>query len=112
VAVSVVMAHHLSEAELVELIANVARSCRRFILLDLVRHLAPLWLFRIFVAPFLCRVNALDGATSIRRAYTTAEMRKIVDRGLNEAGKPVRRKRHTVGPLWIRQVVDISWDAG
>jgi SAM-dependent methyltransferase len=111
VAVCVVMAHHLTESELEALIQNVGRSCERFILLDLVRHPMPLMLFRMFVAPLLDRVNALDGQTSIRRAYTVAEMRGIVDGALAGLKRPVLRMRHTVSPLWIRQVVDISWGA-
>ena len=110
VAVCLMLAHHLSEPELAAMIGNVARSCRRLILLDLVRHPLPLTLFRIFVAPFLCRINALDGQTSIRRAYTAAEMRRTVDEALERTERPVRRVRHTVGPLWIRQIVDISWE--
>lgn len=109
VALCVLMAHHLSEAELSGLIANVSRSCRRLILLDLVRHWAPLALFRLFVAPLLSRVSALDGATSIRRAYTAEEMRIILHRTLRGVDRPVRHLRHTVGPLWVRQVVDVSW---
>jgi SAM-dependent methyltransferase len=109
-AISLMTAHHLSEAELAALIANVARSCRRFILLDPVRHPVPLALFRIFVAPWLCPINRQDGQTSICRAYTTQEMRRIVDQALSSAGRPVRWMRHTVGPLWIRQMVDIRWD--
>ncbi len=110
IAVCVVMAHHLSETELAAMIGNVAQSCRRFILLDLVRHPLPLMLFQVFVMPFLCRINALDGQTSIHRAYTAAEMRGIVDEVLKRSERPVRRLRHTVGPLWIRQIVDISWE--
>jgi SAM-dependent methyltransferase len=111
VAICVMVAHHLSEAELAKLIRNVSRSCQRFVILDLVRNPAPLALFRTFVAPFLDRVNALDGATSIRRAYTAKEMRGIVAAALVDAGKrPVTSFRHTVSPFWIRQVVDISWE--
>ena len=110
VAVCMVMAHHLSETELAAMIGNVAQSCQRFILLDLVRHPLPLMLFRFFITPFLGRINALDGQTSIRRAYTAAEMRRTVDEALERMERPVRRVRHTVGPLWIRQVVDISWE--
>ena len=109
VAVSVVMAHHLSEAEVVSLIRNVAQSCDRFILLDLVRHPVPLGLFKLFVTPFLCRINAQDGQTSIRRAFTALELGKIVEHALAGVDRPVRRLLHTVSPLWIRQVVDISW---
>jgi SAM-dependent methyltransferase len=109
VAVCVMMAHHLSEAELAGLIRNVSRTSPRFILLDLVRHPVPLALFQVFVAPLLGRINALDGATSIRRAYTAREMRGIVAGALRGGDKSVTSVRHTVGPLWIRQVVDISW---
>ena len=45
VAFSMHLGHHLSERDLVELIRNVGRFCRRFILLDLVRHPLPLALF-------------------------------------------------------------------
>jgi hypothetical protein len=79
--------------------------------MDLVRHPAPLALFRMFVAPLLGRINALDGATSIRRAYTANEMQGIVKGALAGADKPASSVRHSVGPLWIRQVVDISWEA-
>ena len=106
VAVAVCMVHHLSEGDLIRLIQNVSRSCRRFIVLDLVRHRLPLALFRTFVCPFLGTLNAKDGATSIRRSYTPREMRCAVDAALDGSGGKVR---HTVAPFYIRQVVDISW---
>ena len=106
VALAVCMVHHLSDAEVVSLIRNVSRSCRRFIILDLVRHRLPLWLFRIFVAPFLCQLNVADGITSIRRAYTPSELRALVDTAVAGTGG---RVSHTVAPLYIRQVIDISW---
>ena len=110
VALCVMTAHHLSEDEVAGLIQNVSHSCDRFLLMDLVRHPAPLILFRAFVAPMLGRINALDGATSIRRAFTESEMRGIVARALEAGGRPVKSVRHTVSPLWIRQVVDIVWE--
>jgi SAM-dependent methyltransferase len=106
VAVAVCVAHHLTEADLIRLIQNVSHSCRRFIVLDLVRHRLPLALFRTFVGPFLCALNAKDGATSIRRSYTPREMRCAVDAALNGSSGKVR---HTVAPFYIRQVADISW---
>jgi len=109
-AVCVVMAHHLSEEELAGMIGNVGLSCRRFVLLDLVRHPVPLALFRAFLCPLLSPVNACDGQTSIRRAYTAPEMRRVVDGALSALKRPVSRLRHTVAPLWIRQVVDICWE--
>jgi hypothetical protein len=111
VAISLFTAHHLSEEELAGLIVNVSRSCRRLILLDLVRHRAPLALFRVFVAPWLCRMNAQDGATSIRRAYTAEEMRRVEETALTEAGRPVTSLRHTVAPFWTRPIVDIRWES-
>jgi len=109
VAVCMAVTHHLSESEVAALIANVSRYCGRFIVLDLVRNPVPLGLFRVFLTPFLYRINAADGATSIRRAFTVAEMRQIVDGALARLKRPVVRLRHTVAPLWTRQVVDITW---
>jgi hypothetical protein len=109
VAVCLLMAHHLTEPELAQLIRDVPRCCDRLILLDPVRHPVPLALFRAFVAPLHCRINALDGQTSIRRAFTVSEMGKIVNQALATGSRPVTRHQHNVGPLWIRQVTDISW---
>jgi SAM-dependent methyltransferase len=106
VALAVCMVHHLSEAEIVALIRNVSRASRRLIILDLVRHWLPLWLFRIFVSPFLTRINAADGVTSVRRAYTPAELSGIVASAVEGTGA---RVRHTVAPFYIRQIVEISW---
>jgi SAM-dependent methyltransferase len=106
VAVAVCLAHHLSEGDFIRLVRNVSRSCRRFIVLDLVRHRLPLVLFRAFLAPFLCRLNVTDGVTSVRRAYTPAEMRVVVGAALRGTTGHVR---HRVSRLFIRQVVDISW---
>lgn len=105
-AVCVCMVHHLSEDEIVKLIRNVARSCRRFIILDLVRHPLPLLLFRIFVAPLLSPINAADGATSVQRAYTPRELRAIVDRAVAGTGA---RVSHSVAPFYIRQIMEIAW---
>ena len=106
VAVAVCMVHHLSEGNFIRLIRNVSLSCRRFIVLDLVRHPLPLALFQTFVCPFLGSLNGQDGVTSIRRSYTPREMRRVVDSALDGSGGKVR---HTVAPFYIRQVADISW---
>jgi SAM-dependent methyltransferase len=106
VAIAVCMAHHLSEADLILLIRNVSHSCRRFILLDTVRHWLPLALFRIFVYPLLGSLNAQDGITSLRRSFTTCEMRSVVDKALEVSSGKVK---YSVAPFYIRQVVDISW---
>ena len=106
VAIAVCFVHHLSEEELIRLIRNVSRSCRRFIILDLVRHWLPLWLFRIFVAPFLSRINREDGVTSVRRAFTIRELRRVVNAAVEGTGARVSQ---TVAPLMIRQIIEIRW---
>lgn len=106
VAICVCMLHHLSKPDAVALIRNASRSCRRLIILDLVRHRIPMTLFRAFLSPFLHRINAADGMTSIRRAFTPAEMRALVDEAVHGTRA---RVRHTVAPFYIRQIADIDW---
>jgi SAM-dependent methyltransferase len=106
VAYSLMMAHHLPEQDVIELIRNAGRSCRRFILLDPVRHPLPLALFRAFVAPFVSHVTASDGCVSIQRSFTPAEMRSLVQAALAGTNG---RFRHSVAPLYVRQVADISY---
>jgi SAM-dependent methyltransferase len=106
VAFSMHLGHHLSEGDLVDLIRNVGRFCRRFIILDLVRHPLPLALFRLFVAPFVCRIVVVDGQRSIRRSYTPAELRRITDRALAGSGGAFRQ---SIAPLYARQIVDIVY---
>jgi SAM-dependent methyltransferase len=100
------MAHHLTEAELAALIRNVGRSCRRFIMLDLVRHQLPLILFRTFLVPFISGITGTDGLLSIRRSYSSSELRTVVAGALEGSNATFS---HSVSPLWIRQMVDISW---
>ena len=100
------LGHHLCEEDLIRLIRNVGRYCRRFILLDLVRHPLPLALFRMFLAPLICEIGAEDGQRSIRRAYTPRELRGITATALaGSAGTFCV----SVAPFYIRQVVDISY---
>jgi SAM-dependent methyltransferase len=106
VAIAVCLVHHMAAEDVVNLIRNVSRSCRRLIVLDLVRHWMPLALFRAFVSPFLHPINAADGITSIKRAYTSWELRKIVDQAVKGSNP---RIEHKVAPFYIRQIVDISW---
>jgi SAM-dependent methyltransferase len=106
VAVSALLAHHLSGDDLVRLIQNVGRSCRRFVLLDLVRSRLPLILFRSLVAPLLTPLTASDGDLSIRRAYTEKELSILTRRSLGDTGGTFR---HSIAPLKIRQVIDISY---
>jgi SAM-dependent methyltransferase len=106
IAFSMHLGHHLSELDLMRLIRNVGRFCRRFILLDLVRHPLPLALFRLFVAPFVCPIDAKDGQTSVRRSYTPAEFRRVTASALAGTGGTFRQ---SVAPFHLRQVIDISY---
>jgi len=106
VAICVTVFHHLTEDEITALVRNASRSVRRLIVLDLVRHWVPLVLFTMLVAPFLMRIVALDGCQSIRRAYTPAELRAIVEGALNGSRA---RLVHSVTPFRSRQMIDIMW---
>ena len=106
VAFSMYLAHHLTEDQLTELILNVGRSCRRFLLLDLVRHPLPLAMFRLFVAPFACPIVAADGQISICRSYTPAELARVAGDALEGTGA---RFRHSITRLYTRQLLDISY---
>jgi SAM-dependent methyltransferase len=101
-AYSLCLAHHLSEHEIASMVLNVGRSCRRFVLIDLVRHWMPLTLFTGFVAPFFSRVAVADGALSIRRAYTPEELGRIV-------GSTGVRFQHSIAPFYASQMLDIRY---
>ena len=106
VAFSMHLGHHLRERDLVDLIRNVGRFCRRFILLDLVRHPVPLALFRLFVAPLICDIDAEDGQRSIRRSFTPVELRELTSSALAGTSGTFRL---SVAPLHARQVMDICY---
>jgi len=106
VAFCMYLGHHLCEPELIRLIQNVGRSCRRFIVLDLVRHHLPLAFFRFFMAHFVSPVTVVDGARSIRRAYTPAEFRRIASAAVQGIGATFQ---HSVAPFYARQVIDIRY---
>jgi hypothetical protein len=102
VAVTTLMAHHLTPEQNVALIRNVSRSCRRFIIHDLIRHPLPLVLFTLFICPLIGREAAVDGRQSIRRAYTPDEFRQLV------AGTGATFTMD-VSPFRSRQIVDIRF---
>jgi SAM-dependent methyltransferase len=106
IAFSMHVGHHLGERDLRELIRNVGRSCRRFLLLDLVRHRLPLAMFKMFMVPLLCPIVATDGQLSIRRSYTPAELVRIAREALTGTSA---RFRHSTAPMYIRQMLDIEY---
>ena len=106
VAYSMHLGHHLSEPDLIALIRNVGRFSRRFLILDLVRHPLPLALFRLFVAPLVCRIVVVDGETSIRRSYTPVELHRLTSEALRGSAGTFRQ---SVAPVYARQLIDISY---
>lgn len=101
-AISVYMLHHLAEQDVVNLVQNVRRSCRRFLILDVVRHPVPLWLFRAFIGPLVPRVNAIDGARSVEKGFTAPELHALIREAVRD-----HPFRHKVAPFHTHQVVDI-----
>lgn len=106
VAIALCLAHHLSEEDLADLLRNVGRYCRRFIVVDLVRHRLPRILFRLFVAPWVHPIAASDGVRSIERSFTASELPRLAADALRGSGA---RIRHSVAPLYMRQIIDISY---
>ena len=98
--------HHLTPEQNVSLIRNVGRSCRRFLILDLIRHPLPLALFRIFLCPLIGHEAAVDGRQSIRRAFTPAEFGDLARTALEGTAGTFEID---VSPFKSRQIVDIRY---
>lgn len=80
IVVSSLFLHHFRAPQIQQLLAEFDRVSRvGFVMNDLVRHNLPLWFFRL-TRPIFARsyITRHDGEASLRRAYTTAEMREIV----------------------------------
>src|ERR1019366_7036495 len=106
VAVTTLMAHHLTPEENIALIRNVSRSCGRFLIHDLIRHSVPMAGFSVFLCPFIGREARLDGRQSIRRAFTPRELRELVQTALAGTRGTFTQD---VSPFLSRQVVDIRF---
>ena len=106
VAISSLVAHHLTPEQNIALIRNVGQSCRRFLILDLIRHPLPLVLFSIFICPLIGREAAADGRQSIRRAFTPEEFSELVHEALKGTAGSFSVD---VSPLLSRQVIDIRF---
>ena len=106
VAVSSLVAHHLTPEENIALIRNVSRTCKRFIIHDLVRHPMPLWLFTIFICPLIGHEASVDGRQSVRRAYTPEEFKALVQTAIAGAGATFTTD---VSPLLSRQIIDLRF---
>ena len=106
VAVCTLTAHHLSPEQIIALIRNVSRSCRRFIIHDLIRHPLPLVLFTVFLGPLIGHEAAADGRLSIRRSYTPEEFADMTRTALAGTHGSFMMD---VSPLRSRQIVDIRF---
>jgi SAM-dependent methyltransferase len=106
IAVCSLLAHHLTPEQNVALIRNVGRSCRRFIIQDLIRHPMPFVLFTVFLCPLIGREAAVDGRQSIRRAFTPEEFAGMVRTAL--AGTSATFTTD-VSPFLSRQIIDIRF---
>lgn len=104
VAISTLTAHHLTPEQNIALIRNVGRSCRRFLIHDLIRHRLPFILFTLFICPLIGREAAVDGRQSIRRAFTPEEFRDLVNTAI--AGTTAAFTTD-VSPFRSRQILNI-----
>jgi len=106
IAVCSLVAHHLTPEENVALIRNVGRTCKRFIIQDLIRHPLPLVLFSVFICPMIGREAAVDGRQSIRRAFTPREFRELTEAAI--AGTSATFTTD-VSRFLSRQIIDINY---
>lgn len=106
IAVCSLVAHHLTPEENIALIRNVGRSCRRFIIQDLIRHPLPLALFTVFLCPLIGREAAVDGRQSIRRAFTPQEFRELTEAAIAGTGATFNTD---VSRFLSRQIIDIRF---
>jgi SAM-dependent methyltransferase len=106
IAVCSLTAHHLTPEQNIALIRNVSRSCRRFIIQDLIRHPMPFLLFTIFLCPMIGREAAVDGRQSIRRAFTPEEFAEIVRTAIEGTGATFTTD---VSPFLSRQIIDVHY---
>jgi 2-polyprenyl-3-methyl-5-hydroxy-6-metoxy-1,4-benzoquinol methylase len=106
IAVCSLTAHHLTPEQNIELIRNVSRSCRRFIIQDLIRHPLPLVLFTVFLCPLIGREAAVDGRQSIRRAFTPEEFAELVRTATAGTNATFTTD---ISPFLSRQIIDIRF---
>jgi SAM-dependent methyltransferase len=106
IAVCSLVAHHLTPEQNIALIRNVGRSCRRFIIQDLIRHPLPLVLFTLFICPMIGREAAVDGRQSIRRAFTPDEFRELVRVAIEGTDSTFTTD---VSRFLSRQIIDIQY---
>jgi SAM-dependent methyltransferase len=90
------LAHHLEPKRLKTFLEESLRVSRRALLInDLIRHRVHLGLVYASFPLMLNRVAWLDGLTSVRRAYTLAEMGAAIESAFGEKMlRPTELSRH------------------
>ena len=106
VAVCSLVAHHLTPEQNIALIRNVGRSCRRFIIHDLIRNRMPFVLFTVFLCPLIGHEAAVDGRQSIRRAFTPDEFAEMARTALVGTSATFTID---VSRFLSRQIIDIRY---
>jgi 2-polyprenyl-3-methyl-5-hydroxy-6-metoxy-1,4-benzoquinol methylase len=106
VAVCSLVAHHLTPEQNIALIRDVGRSCKRFIIHDLIRHRMPFVLFTVFLCPLIGREAAVDGRQSIRRAFTPGEFGEMARTALSDTPATFTID---VSRFLSRQIIDIRY---
>lgn len=105
-AVCSLLNHHLTPEQNIALIRNVGRSCRRFVISDLIRHPLPLFLFSTFLCPLIGYEAGEDGKQSIRRAFTPQEFAEMTRTALAGTAGTFAMD---VSPFKSRMIVDIRY---
>jgi ubiquinone/menaquinone biosynthesis C-methylase UbiE len=95
-------AHHLEPDELRRFATQALRVCRRAVLInDLIRSRLHLWLVYAGLPLFRSRLTWHDAPASVRRAYTTHEMREIL--------QDVPARRITVETRYLYRMGVLLW---
>ncbi len=98
-------AHHFEPEELRRFACEAMRVCRRAVLInDLIRSRLHLWLAYAGLPLFRGRITWHDAPASVRRAYTTEEMRQIL--------RDVPAERITVTRHYLYRMGVLLWKGG
>jgi ubiquinone/menaquinone biosynthesis C-methylase UbiE len=78
--ISSLFLHHLNDTQALQFIKEMSRVARkRFYIIDLHRHPAAYYIYRLFGRLFLQRFTLEDGSLSILRSFRPAELRRLAE---------------------------------
>jgi ubiquinone/menaquinone biosynthesis C-methylase UbiE len=76
---STLFLHHLADDDAIRFLKEIDRvTLRKFFVVDLHRHAASYYLYRLIGTIFLQRFTLEDGALSIRKSFRPDELRRLV----------------------------------